>query len=157
MIKEHFLKFIQEQKIPMSADADPVRLLTDESTIAKWNQQLLPTDSVSVENGTILTNSERYPLIIDPQLQGLKWIKEKESANNLKVVRIGQKNTNRMIEISIQSGNPVLIENMDERIDAVLMPVIARQFIIKGSGQKKIKFAGQELDVHAKFTIFMHT
>jgi len=27
---------------------------------------LLPSDAVSTENGTILTNSERYPLIIDP-------------------------------------------------------------------------------------------
>lgn len=46
---------------------------------------------------------------------------------------------------------------MDERIDAVLMPVIARQFIIKSNGSKKIKFAGQELDVHNKFQLFLHT
>jgi dynein heavy chain len=31
-----------------------------------WNKDLLPSDAVSIENGTILTNSERYPLIIDP-------------------------------------------------------------------------------------------
>lgn len=31
-----------------------------------------------------------------------------------------------MIEVAIQSGYPVMLENMDERIDAVLMPVIAR-------------------------------
>nr|SYZ35238.1 PtDNAH9b [Paramecium tetraurelia] len=157
MIKDYFLKFIIDNKVPLSNNADPVKLLTDESTIAKWNQQLLPSDAVSTENGTILTNSERYPLIIDPQLQGIKWIKEKESSNNMKILRIGQKNTNRQIEFSIQAGNPCLIENMDERIDAVLMPVIARQFIIKSSGQKKIKFAGQELDVHPKFQLFLHT
>lgn len=43
----------------------------------------LPTDAVSIENGTILTNSERYSLIIDPQLQGITWIREKEKTNNL--------------------------------------------------------------------------
>lgn len=37
MIHEHFLKFILENKIPLSIGADPVKLLTDESTIAKWN------------------------------------------------------------------------------------------------------------------------
>ncbi|MCP4294115.1 MAG: hypothetical protein GY786_00735 [Proteobacteria bacterium] len=26
----------------------------------------MPSDPVSIENGVILTNSERYPLIIDP-------------------------------------------------------------------------------------------
>lgn len=45
---------------------------------------------------------------------------------------------------------------MDERIDAVLMPVIARQFIIRGS-KKKIKFAGKELDVSPNFKLFLHT
>ena len=37
------------------------------------------------------------------------------------------------------------------------MPVIARQFIIKSSGKKKIKFAGNELDVHNDFRLFLHT
>ena len=31
MIKENFLKFISDNKIPISATADPVKLLTDES------------------------------------------------------------------------------------------------------------------------------
>jgi dynein heavy chain len=59
MISEFFLKFMIENKIPMSSNANPVKLLTDESIVAKWNQQGLPNDKVSIENGTILTNSER--------------------------------------------------------------------------------------------------
>jgi hypothetical protein len=62
-------------------------------------------------------------------LQGNVWIKEKEKANNLICVRLGSKNINRDIELSIERGNSVLIENMDEAIDADLMPVISRQFI----------------------------
>lgn len=58
-------------------------MLTDEAEIAQWNTQGLPSDSVSVENGSILTKSERYPLIIDPQLQGIGWIKTKEASNDL--------------------------------------------------------------------------
>lgn len=50
----------------MSSELSPVKLLTDDSTIAMWNKQNLPTDSVSVENATILTNSDRFPLMIDP-------------------------------------------------------------------------------------------
>lgn len=59
--------------------------------------------------------------------------------------------------MAIQGGWSCLIENMDERIDAVLMPVIARQFIIRSSGKKKIKFAGKELDVDNKFMLYLHT
>ena len=77
MIKNDFTKYFVTNKIPMSGVMDPVRLLTDQSTAAKWNKQSLPSDKVSIENGTILTNSERYPLMIDPQLQGISWIREK--------------------------------------------------------------------------------
>ena len=37
MIKDNFLKFMKDQKVPMSASSDPVKILTDESTVAKWN------------------------------------------------------------------------------------------------------------------------
>lgn len=66
MINEYFMKFLKDANIPMSPDPNPVKILTSESIAALWNKQLLPSDQVSVENGTILTNSERYPLMIDP-------------------------------------------------------------------------------------------
>lgn len=52
----------------MSPKANPLAILTDEATVAGWNTFGLPPDQVSTENGSILTNSERYSLIIDPQL-----------------------------------------------------------------------------------------
>lgn len=108
---------MKEHTIPMSPDPNPIKILTDESTIALWNKQKLPSDSVSIENGTILTNSARYPLMIDPQLQGITWIREKEKANNLKTLRLGSKNINRDLELSIENGYSAIIENMNERIE----------------------------------------
>ena len=58
--------------------------------IALWNNENLPSDRMSTENETILLNAERWPLMIDPQLQGIKWIKTREG-KELKIVRIGQK------------------------------------------------------------------
>ena len=57
MIKENFEKYFKTNRIPMSLNMDPVKLFTDEATTAKWNKQILPSDKVSIENGTILTNS----------------------------------------------------------------------------------------------------
>ena len=77
-------------KIPMTEGLDVLHLLTDGATIAAWNNENLPSDRMSTENATILTNAERWPLMIDPQLQGIKWIKTREG-EDLKVIRLGQR------------------------------------------------------------------
>lgn len=69
-----FLKQLQHP-IPVTPDLDPLSLLTDGAQIASWNNEGLPNDRMSTENATILTSAERWPLMIDPQLQGIKWIK----------------------------------------------------------------------------------
>ena len=68
IIYDNFIHFFKENNIPISNNVNPLDILTDEATIAGWNTMSLPPDQVSTENGAILTNSERYPLIIDPQL-----------------------------------------------------------------------------------------
>lgn len=74
----------------MSEGLDVLQLLTDGAQIATWNNENLPSDRMSVENATILTNTERWPLMIDPQLQGVKWIKTREG-EELKVIHLGSK------------------------------------------------------------------
>ena len=71
--------------------ADVLSLLTDDALIAQWNNEGLPSDNMSTENATILTNSVKWPLIIDPQLQGIKWIKNRFQPD-LVVIRLGEKN-----------------------------------------------------------------
>lgn len=156
LIKVTFLNFLTSHKIPMSANPDPLNILTDEATIAKWNNQKLPADSVSIENGAILTSTERWPLIIDPQLQGIAWILEKERENNLQVTRLGLKNMINVMEQSIGNGYSVLLENIEESIDAVLSPIVARNFIRRGR-TKMLKLGDQEISWDPKFKLILHT
>lgn len=60
------------------------------------------------------------------------------------------------MEIAITNGFSALIENMDESIDAILMPVIARKIIKKGN-KKFLSFAGKDLELHNSFRLFLHT
>lgn len=71
-------------------------------------------------------------------------------------MRLGSKNINRDIELAIERGNSILIENMDEQIDAILMPVISRQYIQRGRN-RIMKFGGKDLTLHKNFRMFLHT
>jgi dynein heavy chain len=104
----------------MSPNANPLTVLTDEATVAGWNNFGLPPDRVSTENGSILTNSERYSLIIDPQLQGINWLRKSYESKGLQVTRLSNPKMVKTIELSIEGGQPVLIENMENSIDAVI-------------------------------------
>ncbi len=57
--------------IPITNGLDILTLLIDDADIAEWNNEGLPGDRMSIENATILTSCDRWPLMIDPQLQGL--------------------------------------------------------------------------------------
>ena len=79
----------------------------------------------------ILTNAERWPLMIDPQLQGVKWIKTREGAG-MKIVRLGQKGYLDAIEKAVANGDCLLLENIGESIDPVLDSLVGRLTIKKG-------------------------
>lgn len=151
-----FVRFFKDNDIPMSPAADPLLILTDEAQVAQWNNNKLPSDRVSTENGAILTSSDRYSLIIDPQLQGITWLKEKEKANDLKVTRLSNNKMIKILEASIEQGNPVMIENLENSIDAVIQPVYARAIIKRGKS-KYIKMGDKELSLHPNFNLYLHT
>jgi dynein heavy chain len=116
----------------------------------------LPSDRVSIENGAILTNSDRYSLIIDPQLQGITWLKAREANSDLKVTRLSNPKVVKTLEAAIESGNPVLIENLEHSIDAVIAPVYSRQIINRGRS-KYIKMGDKELSLSPQFNLYLHT
>ncbi|XP_045482107.1 dynein beta chain, ciliary [Harmonia axyridis] len=139
--------------VPITEDLDPLTLLTDDTQIAKWNNEGLPSDRMSTENATILSNSDRWPLMIDPQLQGIKWIKQKYG-DDLKIIRLGQKGYLDTIEKSITVGATVLVENIEESLDPVLDSLLGRNLIKKG---KVIKLGDKEVEYNSNFRLILHT
>ena len=142
--------------IPMSVGfvgANVLSLLTDDAIIAAWNNEGLPSDAMSTENATILTHSLKWPLMVDPQLQGLKWIKNKYG-KSLKVIRLGQKRYMDTIEECVSNGKPLLIENLPEDIDPVLDPLLGRMLIKKGTA---IKLGDKEVEYNPDFQLYLHT
>jgi len=75
LVNEFWLPDIALQQIPTTPGITPLQVLTNESQKAQWKNEGLPADSMSIENAAIITNSARWPLIIDPQLQGSIWLR----------------------------------------------------------------------------------
>lgn len=58
--------------------------------------------SYSVDNGIIVSNARRWPLMIDPQGQANKWIKNMERSNKLEVIKLTDPSYTRVIENCLQ-------------------------------------------------------
>ena len=142
--------------IPMSEGADPLTILTTEAERAVWAGEYLPTDRVSVENGAIVCNCARWPLLIDPQLQGITWIKRKEEKNSVKICRLGQKTLIPNVEAALQGGLPIVIENLGLTYDAVLAPVVGRQILRRGRSTF-VKLGDKEVDYEPGFKLYLQT
>ena len=74
---------LNSREIPVTNDIDPLQQLTNDAEVANWLNQGLPADRMSKENGAMIMSCSRWPLIIDPQLQGIKWI------TNMEETRLG--------------------------------------------------------------------
>uniref|UniRef100_A0A673VKH9 Dynein axonemal heavy chain 17 n=1 Tax=Suricata suricatta TaxID=37032 RepID=A0A673VKH9_SURSU len=155
LMEKFWIPYVNKLKvpIPITEGLDPLSLLTDDADVATWNNQGLPSDRMSTENATILCNTERWPLIVDAQLQGVKWIKNKYGSE-LKAIRLGQKSYLDIIERAISEGDTLLIENIGETVDPVLDPLLGRNTIKKG---KFIKIGDKEVEYHPKFRLILHT
>merc|ERR1719453_2785805 len=140
----------------MTEGVDPLDVLITEADTNKMISKGLPADRISVENGAIVSACKRWPLIIDPQVQGIKWLREKEAENGLAVVQLTQKKWLNALENAIVNGHCVIIENLGEEIDATLDPVLSRAIYKKGRALF-LKLGGEEVEYDPGFTLYLQT
>ena len=131
-------------------------ILGESVAIRSWNIFGLPSDSFSIENAIIIHNARRWPLMIDPQGQANKWIKNMEKANRLGIIRLSQPDYTRVLENSIQFGLPVLLENIGEEIEPLLEPVLLKQTFKQG-GALCIKLGDSIIEYNDSFRFYMTT
>jgi len=154
-----WLKTEDELKITHKAGASLINVLGEPVTIQQWSVYGLPNDNLSVENGIITANARRWPLMIDPQRQANKYIKsygKVASDEGMSVCKLSDSNLLQTVELGIQFGKWVLLENIGEAMDPALEPVLQQQKIKKGSSYV-IKLGDKEVDYDMKFRFFMTT
>ncbi|KAF7280376.1 hypothetical protein GWI33_006107 [Rhynchophorus ferrugineus] len=142
--------------IVTTKDFQLTQILGEPVVIRQWNIYGLPTDNFSIENGIIISNARRYALMIDPQGQANKWIKNMERSNNLAIIRLNQLDYVRILENAIQFGQPVLLENVGQELDPILEPVLAQQ-VFKQGGALCLKLGDSVVEYSSEFKLYITT
>ena len=130
--------------------------LGDQVKLMQWEVCGLPKDSLSKDNALIVEYTRRCPLLIDPQGQANKWIKNMEKANGLEVIKLTDKDFLRTLENGIRFGKPILLENVGEKLDPALEPVLMKQ-VFKQGGNLVIKVGDSILPYHEDFRLYITT
>nr|XP_057908676.1 dynein axonemal heavy chain 12-like isoform X2 [Doryrhamphus excisus] len=152
----HWINLCQTRNIPSSDDFSLSKTLGDPIKIRAWNIAGLPTDSFSIDNGVITSHSRRWPLMIDPQGQANKWVKNSEKENNLNVIKLTDDDYMRTMENCIQFGSPLLLENVLEELDPSLEPLLLKQ-TFKQSGVECIKLGESVIEYSPDFRFYITT
>merc|ERR1719204_2256189 len=158
ILSEGFYEDCVKKGIPVTPDLDVNQFLVDDATIAEWNSQSLPKDELSVQNGILVTQATRWPLLIDPQGQGVKWLKEREK-NNLPyfgTTFINVKRLRDQLKYGMQEGKAFIIEGVEEELDPMLDPVLEKNFFKQGR-TIYIKLGDEDAEFDPKFRMILIT
>ena len=126
---------LAKRKVPVTENIDLTSFLVDRVVIGDWNSEGLPTDPLSIQNGIMVSRSTRYPLLIDPQGQGLKWVLERENrhraangiVDKLKPVSLQHPRLQHVLEQALSDGRAMIISGVEQELDPLLDPVLEKQ------------------------------
>ncbi|KAJ8968033.1 hypothetical protein NQ317_017170 [Molorchus minor] len=88
--------------------------------------------------------------------QANKWVKNMEKYNRLNVIKLTDSNYVRVLENAITFGTPVLLENVNQEIDAALDPVLVKS-IFKQQGVWYLKLGDNVLEYSFDFRFYITT
>ncbi|XP_069795725.1 dynein axonemal heavy chain 12 isoform X2 [Narcine bancroftii] len=144
------------KNISSSGEFSLSKTLGDPIIIRAWNIAGLPTDNFSIDNGVIVSNSRRWPLMIDPQGQANKWVRNSERENKLSIIKLTDSDYVRTLENCMQFGTPLLLENVAEELDPSLEPLLLKQTFKQG-GMDCIKLGDSIMEYSMDFRLYVTT
>jgi dynein heavy chain len=159
LTNEYFTKDLLQRNVPVTNDLDVVSFSVDQGTLGDWQLQGLPSDPLSSQNGILVTSASRYPLLVDPQKQGLAWILRRErDAGNLpdhgeEIIAMDNKKVKDRLEFCLSEGKSLIIA-VEEAVDPLLDPVLEKRIQRKGKSQY-IVVSDKKMDYSPSFALFL--
>lgn len=154
-IVKEWVKRCRELEIPCS-DFTLIKALAVPVVVRGWQLDGLPADDFSCENGLLTTMGRRWPLMIDPQGQANRWLRNMYASKNLQIIKLTEKDFLRTLENGIRYGAPVLLENIAQELDPSLEPVLLKQ-VFKRAGQLLLRLGDTDVPYSEEFRFMITT
>jgi len=156
--REEFLRKwiteLEDRRIPFSPDFNVKQFLINTKEIQSWVLQQLPTDDFSGENACLVTRGKRWSLMVDPQGQATRWIKNLEP--NLLVTNLEKCDFLLEVKNCVMYGRPLLIEDVLEEVDPALRNILLKE-TYKIGRRTVVKFCDEEIDFNPDFRLYITT
>ena len=146
---------VNKQQLPITDNFNLTNFLAKPTDVRDWQIQGLPRDDFSTENGVISTTGNRWPLMIDPQGQANRWIRNMEG-KELRIIDLKMNGFLRDVENAVQYGFPVLLQDILEEMDPAMEPVLSKSIMIMGN-RKVMRIGDKELDYSPDFKLYITT
>ena len=155
-ILDRWKNYLKSQDIQFSENFSIEKSLGNDSVIRDWIVKGLPNDTHSIENALIITNNnDSFPLMIDPQLSGTKWLRAVEG-EKLTMLSFDQSDFLQRFKSCVTIGLPVLITNVGLKLDPFIDPILSREILIV-DGQKKVTLGGDTITYNDNFRLTIST
>ncbi|GAB6032148.1 hypothetical protein CHUAL_010802 [Chamberlinius hualienensis] len=153
-VVEEWTDFLKEQSVAYSENFSLATVLGDPLEIQTWIIAGLPNDRFSIDNAVIVSNTIKWPLMIDPQCQALNWLKAVEGDKGLVTVKPFAHDYPRHLEACVQNGQTILIENIGEDLDPLLEPLLLKE-TFKQAGIEMIRYGDKSIEYNHSFRLMM--
>ena len=157
-LESTWINFLAELNIKYTEGITMRGFLGNPVTLQAWNIAGLPRDDTSTENGIIIEKTRRWPLMIDPQTQANKFVKNlgRDNESGFQIQKASDGNLLKQIEYAIQYGRWILIENVGTELDPALEPVLLQQTFKQG-GNVMINIGDKSILYPETFKLLMTT
>jgi dynein heavy chain, axonemal len=118
--------------------------------------QGLPEDDVSIDSAILVTQSMRWPLLLDPQLLGQTWLQAKEAAAGLVTLHSSDAGFHASLEQAVRAGTPVLLCDVGEQLDSSLDALLKRETISE-HGRSNVRLNGANVEYNHDFRLYLAT
>jgi len=130
-------------------------LFGDNYKIRKWHANGLPFDTMSINNALVVEKTKRFSLFIDPQMQGITWLRRQhDEGGSLTVIKQDDGQFKKLVELAIETGRTVIVEQVEDHIDMNLQSLLKKQ-VSKYGGHSMIQFCRKSYKFDKNFKLFV--